>query len=393
MRTRSTSSTLGHSPCALRSAQRGVILLGATFMLCASCIPGFPHIGRPNPFRDLPTIPLDGVERPLTADVVPLGELSTGQVIDVTVNGDTVEAVLILIADELSDEAGVLAGGGPPETTFSYRVQRDGRYFVFVQFDPLAGPARRQGTIAVGPGDPSFAPPSRQVVRVEFAEGYLSDPGLFDPASGTQDERDLLEALSPSVADDIVDRLRFIFRDTPILIVSEHDPLPQEPFSRLRYAPDRVEAAEQDAIDVALPPPDPARPECRVRVVFGRVLSDTGRQDPGNQVLDDEAVVYVGSFQGRGETCRTAATDSIHNLVLALAQTGAHEIGHLVGLYHVEQIDIMNRSATLAFLRELPFRRGQVQIERLIGGQVVGEVFPAVIQDPDLYFETVFSPE
>jgi hypothetical protein len=34
----------------------------------------------------------------------------------------------------------------------------------------------------------------------------------------------------------------------------------------------RVLAANQDLIDAALPPPDPTRPECQQRVVFGEFL-------------------------------------------------------------------------------------------------------------------------
>jgi hypothetical protein len=108
-------------------------------------------------------------------------------------------------------------------------------------------------------------------------------------------------------------------------------------------------------------------------------------------VHDDQALVYVGSFQGRGQECWTSAVNSLSSMALTLAQTGAHEIGHLVGLYHVEQIDLMNRTATLAFLRELQFARGQVQLERVIGGQVGGEVFPAIVQDPETYFRAVFA--
>ena len=114
-------------------------------------------------------------------------------------------------------------------------------------------------------------------------------------------------------------------------------------------------------------------------------------QELGNQKLDDEAVVYVGSFQGRGETCRSAATDSVNNVVLTLAQTAAHEIGHLVGFYHTQLIDIMNRSATLGFQRELNFERGQIEIEVQRNGQIITEALTTVIQEPALYFLTNFD--
>ena len=162
---------------------------------------------------------------------------------------------------------------------------------------------------------------------------------------------------------------------------------------RLTFSPQRQLADADDINDAALPPPDPSRPECQVRVVFGEVLPRGTNVDPGNHVRDDAAVVYVGSFQGRGEACWTSAVSSLNNVVLALTQTAAHEIGHLVGLFHVEQIDIMNRSATLAFLRNLEFARGQIQLDRLRDGQVISEVFPSIVQEPQRYFEAVFAVE
>ena len=369
-----------------------MILCGVAPIALAGCDPGVPPItGAVNPFADLLVIERDGVSRPLTADVVPLGFLDRDDVIRLEVRVEAVEAVLILMSDETSDETGVIVGGGPPFVPFDYRVQVAGDYFAFVQFDPTADAAARTGTITAGPGDPAFEPPSRQIVRVEFADGYLADPGLFDPTTMPVSNQAFLESISDVVQAEIVTTLRRIFDGTPIEIIDEHDAPPSEPFSRLRFLPDRVLADEQNVFDAALPPSDPTRPQCRVRVVFGEILPAGTRQDVGNRILDDEAVVYVGSFQGRGETCHTAATDSINNVVMALAQTGAHEIGHLVGLYHVEQVDVMNRSATLAFLRELALARGQIQVERLIGGQVVSEVLPAIVQDPGLYFRTAFA--
>lgn len=363
-----------------------VLALWGALPLGCNTQPGQPL----NPFVDLPAIAADGEAHTLSANIVPLGELEEGQVLRIQVDGNAVESVLVLATDEAFAEAGVLAGGGPAAAPFDYRVQRAGPYFVFVQFDPLASQAQRTGTITIAPGDPAFAPPARQVVQVVFAEGFLTDPGLFDPVDGTADDLAFLAEISDVVEQEVLDRLRAIFADTPIEIVGPNE-APPAPFSRLTFLPDRVPAENQDVSDAALPPADPARPQCQERVIFGEVLPRGARQDPGNQVGDDEAVVYVGSFQGRGEACWTSAVSSLNNVVLTLSQTAAHEIGHLVGLYHVEQIDIMNRSATLAFERELAFARGQVQLERLSGGAVISEVFTTVVQDPARYFQLAFD--
>jgi hypothetical protein len=233
--------------------------------------------------------------------------------------------------------------------------------------------------------------PHRQIVVVSFDDGYLTNPGLWDPVDATQADRDLLDSLSGLVADGIMTMLRDMFADSPIEIVAESGAPPGEPSSRLTFKPDRVLADDQDTIDTALPPADPTRPQCQARVVFGEVLPRDASIDLGNRILDDEAVVYVGSFQGRGEECWFAAINSVNNIVLSLSQTAAHEIGHLVGLHHVEQIDLMNRSATLAFFRKLPFTRGQVQLDRFRNGERSSEVFTSIIQDPAVYFRSIFA--
>jgi len=342
-----------------------------------------------SPFRGLTPVPLDGTARTLRANVASLGELSAGDVVRVRVSGSNVQAVLLLLADSRDAEVAALAGGGPANAFFDYSVQITGTYFVFIQFDAAVDAPR--ATLEAAPGDTAATTPAQQYVRVSFADDFLTGPGLFDPVDGTESDRELLDSLSPLVLTGIVERLRIIFENSPIVILGPDDPAPDGPFSELTYLPDRVEADNQSIVDAALPPADPTRPQCQTRVVFGEVLPSGTLQDTGNRVHDDQAVVYVGSFQGRGRECWTSAVNSMDSMVLTLAQTGAHEIGHLVGLYHVEQIDLMNRSATLAFLRELGLARGQIQLERVINGAVVGEVFPAIVQDPDVYFQTVFS--
>lgn len=351
-----------------------------------------------NPFVDLPPIARDGRVEELTNTIVPLGLLVAGDVLQIDVSGDGIDAVLVLAEDKLTDVAGVMVGGGPANKPFLYRVSDAGRFFVFVLFDPQLDESQRRGTIRVEPGDdPTFVPPGRQSVLFVFHPDYLTAPGLFDEQSGTPDDLAVLDAITDTVREGIITRLKSIFAGTPVEILTEDDPMPDPPFSSVTFLPDRVLADDPLLTDTALAPPDPSRPECKSRVVFGEVLSRGARFDPGNHLRDDKAVVYVGSFQGRGETCQSAALNSVNNIILGLAQTAAHEVGHLVGLFHVPLTDIMDRSPTMAFQRELSFQRGQLLIDavtQLADGtsQLSPILLTTVIQDPALYFRANFGP-
>ncbi|NOX59907.1 MAG: hypothetical protein GXP29_13765 [Planctomycetes bacterium] len=364
------------------------------FAMVAGCTTVLPQPAEPlNPFLDLDPIALDGVSRDLLTEIVPLGDFAGGEVLRVRVDGLRVTEVLLLTTDTLFEEAGVLVGGGPANEEFQYRIPSAGRYFVFARFDLEATASTRQATITASFGDDSFRPPAVQNVQLVFAEGFLTDPGLFDPVDGTPDQLAFLSDIGGLVQSQITDRVRAIFDGTPIVIFGEGDALPEGPISIVTFTGERVLAENQDDPDSALPPPDPTRPECQVRVTFGEVLPRGSTQDTGNRTLDDEAAVYVGSMTGRGDTCQTSVINSLNNVVLTLSQTAAHEIGHLVGLRHVEQIDIMNRSATLAFQRELVLVRGQIQFDRVANGTLVSEVLTTIIQDPDIYFQSMFDTE
>jgi hypothetical protein len=358
------------------------------------CIGGVPDLDEMiNPFRDLPAITMDGRFRPITANIVPLGAFEAGDVFELWVRSDAVEAVLILTEDEEFAEAGVMAGGGPVNQPFDYRVQIPGRYFAFIQFRAEVPDNQRTGEIALAAGDPAYHPPHQQPIVVEFEDGYLSNPGLYDPVSQTPDDQAFFASISATIADQVIDTLQRTFAETPIVIIDGRTTTAEAPFSTLRFVAERVLSENQDAQDVALPPPDPERPECQERVIFGEVLPLGTLQDVGNRRLDDEAIVYVGSFQGRGETCQTAIINSVNNIVLALANTAAHEIGHLIGLYHTEQITVMNRTATLAFFRELHFERSQIQVDKPFGDEFRAEVITTVIQDAGIYYQANFDPQ
>lgn len=347
---------------------------------CPLLVPSF------NPFQDLPVVAMDGQPHDLDYDVAPLGSFGAGQVLRLKVTGSSIDAVLVLAADPERTDIGLLAGGGPPGVFFNYRVQEAGRYFVYVLFDPSSSSANRQATLTAEVGDAAYQPAARQTVRVVFDEGFLTNPGLVDPESFTADEQQFMADISSVIRDGVLQRLRTIFQGLPIDIVADSDPLPAEPYSVLEFSPERKLAPTAATFDAAVPPLTPEHTQCQVAVVFGEVLPSGSCVDPGNQTPDDRAVVYVGSFQGRGAECRSAAINSVNNIVLGLSHTAAHEIGHLAGLYHVPLTDIMNRSPSLAFQRELSFQSGQLLIEG--GGQ--SQVLTTIVQDPGVYFRLAF---
>ncbi len=368
----------------------GYAILSLFLLVLAGC-PGLSF--DPNSdsiFESAPAIDIGASQPMAMANIATLGNLNPGDLLQINVKSETARSVLMVVLEEEKGSTAVIVGGGGVGEPFTYEVCDPGTFFLFIVYTADVATSEQTATVAVdrvsvSPGEAV----SRQLIVVDFEDGFLTEPGLWDPVDGTIEDKAFLESIEASVREEVVRVLQQIFDGTPIEVVSETPQNTSESFSRLTFSPQRVLAEVDDVNDAALPPPDPTRPECQVRVVFGEVLPRGTNVDPGNLVHDDVAVVYVGSFQGRGQACWTSAISSLNNVVLTLAQTAAHEIGHLVGLFHVEQIDMMNRSATLAFLRNLKFARGQIQLDRRSHGQIISEVFPSIIQEPRRYFDVV----
>ncbi len=377
-----------------------IAIIGAMASLFSAC--DVPFAPESNPFAAAPRLTPDGESAELTGELAVLGDFVSGDCLAIEVAGEAVQEMLILVADDQTDGQAVsdvafVAGGGSAGEALEYAVLREGRHFLLLKYEPAAATAARQASVTISACASRPDPPTRQRVRIAFAEGFLTDPGLWDALDGTDEERAFLASTSALVRNGIIAALQERFAQTPIEIVDSGDATASptsegKDVSVVHFLPDRVLAEAQDVIDVATTPPDPARPQCLARVVFGEVLPRGAGLDIGNRMRDDQANVYVGSFQGRGLDCRTAVTDSVGNIVRSLSQTAAHEIGHLVGLAHVEQMDVMNRSATVAFFRELPLGRGQLQSDQVVDGELVSAVLTGVIQDPSIYFASIFAP-
>lgn len=365
----------------------------AAIAACAggSCIDAPSSGTGASPLSSAPAIEIGGGAI-VVANVAAMGSVASGTTLEIHVRSETARYALVLLGEDEARSTAVIVGGAAVGEPYTFITPEPGEYFVFVVHDPTSSPSAPSAEIRVRPASSQTDHrPARQLVYVRFQEGFLTEPGLFDPTAAGEDDRAFLEAIAPTVEAEVVRRLQEIFAGVPIEITGAAPSDADRPYSTLTFSPERVLADQNDINDTALPPADPTRPECQVRVIFGELLPRGTVLDPGNRNLSDEAVVYVGSFQGRGEACWSSAVGSLGSVVQTLSQTAAHEIGHLVGLFHVEQIDLMNRSATLAFLRELEFARGQIQIDRNINGEIAAEVYPAIVQHPARYFESIFA--
>ena len=270
--------------------------------------------------------------------------------------------------------AGVIVDGGPIGRPFQHRVGQDGNLFLFLDV-----PGEVRATVTVAPGSADFRRPAEQVVVVEFEDDFLVD-GLLGPAAGDDADRALLEAIEPTVRKGIIERLAEIFAESGVVIASADEEESSAERSPLTYSGRRKtgDGTGPDELLVG---------GCARFVIFGELLPEGRRIDAGNREPADRAVVYVGSFRGTQDCDAGLLINSTNNMINALALSGAHEIGHLVGLGHTALDGIMSAAPSFAIQRPLSFQRSQIVL--LAEGQPL--IITNVIQDPDAYFRGIFA--
>ncbi len=333
-----------------------------------------------DPFVDGPLIKTDGTTLSLAAEISRLGMRSAGELLRIEITSDEVRGVYLLKRDALQTSAGVIVGGGPVNKAFTHVVREDGELFLFI--DALIG---SQATASIEVDTSSTAVPAlpNQRIQIVFDTDFLVD-GLFDPEAtgeaGDAEAMDFLSSIQPTVRAEILTRIQQIYDGTGVTLFGPDD-APQEPFSTLTISGQRKLATgdELDGLEVV---------GCSDVVVFGELLSDATRVDAGNHELADNAIVYVGSFRGTGTCNAGLIVNSTNNIINALSLSGAHEIGHLLGLNHTALDGIMSSAPSFAIQRQLQFQRSQIALDVGRGD----EVFTTVIQDPQLYFDEILAP-
>ncbi len=159
------------------------------------------------------------------------------------------------------------------------------------------------------------ADPYEQAVFLNFAGGRVAIDGAvqtlpeFDAASIDEQYSGETERLADSVVENV--NRRFAGYRVRILDSRSEEPPPDQPFSTIHFGGTTSAA-------------------------FGFAMCGV---DPGNSDPSDEAIVFTDSM----DPSQFSLIPDVEQLANAIGNVAAHEIGHMLGMYHVQdQADIMN---------------------------------------------------
>lgn len=301
-------------------------------------------------------------------DVIDLGPLFTGDmvVVDLIRDATTIRPTVALFDDR---ECVVIVAYDPEGTLnipglIQVAIRHDSaRYFLAVAHVSNIDLEAAPGVNDVGTGGYRFnvtihrgsaralAQPRRQVVLLDFDGTYLTEPlagksviDAFDAAA--------IDAAYAGLDDDIkasiLAMLAENFADLDITFVSSDEihGEPAEPFTRITFGSTHAD-----------------------------FLGWSTWLDQYNTDRADMAVVFTGSFSAD----TLGFTPSIDSLGTAIANVASHELGHLLGLYHVrDSTALMDETAPArALIREQAFKPAPLAFE----------VFPIGLQDARMILE------
>ncbi|UCC30185.1 MAG: hypothetical protein JSU86_18545 [Phycisphaerales bacterium] len=274
--------------------------------------------------------------------------------------------------------SGDIVDGDNVASSSSFVADREDEYFLYF----VGGLGQRDDvsiSLEVAAGDAAPTARPQYVLldfdgtdRVELSSG-VERVGLAETdlkAFGeTVDERELLGQIQSTVEKLICERLQAIFAPYAIHVIMEQENAGGNSYSTV-YFTQNEGPLSGDTFETVTPASATDDDDCAACILYGEAGPDLG-----NGRLDDDAIVYVGSFVGIPPT-------SISDWVNLMAHAAAHEIGHLLGLQHIRRsTDIMWGRFDVGFLRDIGFGRGQV----VINEQLVEFLF----QNPERYLERI----
>lgn len=307
------------------------------------------------------------IENGSDTDVFDLGPLNAGDrvVIDVDTRpfGSNLDAMIGLFdADRnlvIDNDDTALSLDSSIDFVLRYDSSR---FFLVVTASTLADPFRRDGSyrldVEVRPNN-NIPAPAGQTVLLDFDGGSVSAANLgvpFVPAFEAADIHPIYDGQSETIKQAIVARVTDAFDGFDLTIfTTDDDRVPDPPFSTVLFGGSHPPAFEAFGISESI--------------------------DRYNEDTSDVAIIFTDVFSPFTFTI----TPSADELGLAIGNIAAHEIGHLLGLNHVDDFTALMDAVSPAdtFLDVQIFKRAPLYEP---------ELFPIGFQDAVLLLSQTLGP-